>query len=111
MSSGGARVVASECPQVGEEIAIILKVADPELDLIASARVIRIADLSRPHHSIWAVAFENLSIDDQARLARFVFCEAARRRGLVPGDREVAERTPLRVVEGPGRDSGQGWYS
>lgn len=111
MSSGGARIVASECPQVGETIAITLSVEDPELELVTSARVIRIADLSRPHHSIWAVAFENLSLDDQARLARFVFCEAARRRGLVPGDREPVERPALRIVDEPVRGSGQGWYS
>jgi len=111
ISSSGARLVASECPQVGETLKITLNVPDPELELVASARVIRIADLSRPHHCIWAVAFEDLSLDGQARLARFVFCEAARRRGLVPGNGDVAERPALRPVEDLKVRPSQGWYS
>jgi c-di-GMP-binding flagellar brake protein YcgR len=133
ISSAGARLVSAECPQVGEVVAITLSLTDPKMELVTYARVVRIADLTQPYHSIWAVAFQDLDLEHQARLARFVFCEAARRRRLSPDDDgfgespivEPGEQRVARLAEhGPAhlaerRDSGSGeqhsarhrWYS
>jgi c-di-GMP-binding flagellar brake protein YcgR len=124
ISSAGARLISAECPQVGEVISITLSVAEPELELVTLARVVRIADLSQPVHRIWAVSFEELDLDQQARLARFVFCEAARRSHVSPVDRDAVDRSYLEPREqqvahlgeertarkgrGPAR---HGWYS
>jgi len=79
LSSGGARIEAPTSPAVGQLVSIELQSAEPPLDLVAFGRVIWVRSDSRPGRSIWAVAFEGLDLEVQAVLARFVFCEAARR--------------------------------
>jgi c-di-GMP-binding flagellar brake protein YcgR len=85
LSAAGARLVTPDCPQVGDTVVIRLQASHPPMELDCPARVVRVADISIPGQHIWAVSFEELDLDQQARIARFVFLEAARTRGSRPG--------------------------
>jgi c-di-GMP-binding flagellar brake protein YcgR len=96
LSAAGARLVAAECPPLAGTVVIRLQTSYPPMDLHCPARVVRVADVSSPEHYIWAVVFDDLNLDHQARIARFVFLEASRTRSsrpaFEPGYAQTGER-------------------